>query len=94
MDNLCGKCRRWGRGGFQLSESKMGLRFKGASFDDNSGSGSAWTLAAFWQPGASRRWRVGAEWLDVDAERPEALRSGASPRVGGEQVQLGIRFAL
>jgi hypothetical protein len=34
-DNLCGECSKWGNGGFTLKESKMGLRFRGASFDDN-----------------------------------------------------------
>eukprot|EP00961_Rhodomonas_salina_P097042 1305450-Rhodomonas_salina.1 len=33
-DNMCGKCEKTA-GGFKLSEPKMGLRFNGASFDDN-----------------------------------------------------------
>jgi len=40
-DNLCGKCTALPGGGFELSESKAGLRFAGASFDDNQiGTGS------------------------------------------------------
>ena len=35
MDNLCGECTALPGGGFQLKESKAGLRFAGASFDDN-----------------------------------------------------------
>ena len=34
-DNMCGECKAWGNGGFSLSETKMGLRFQGYSFDDN-----------------------------------------------------------
>ena len=40
-DNLCGECEALPGGGFKLSEGKMGLRFAGASFDDNEiGTGS------------------------------------------------------
>ena len=40
-DNLCGKCTALSGGGFRLEEPKMGLRFGGASFDDNQiGKGS------------------------------------------------------
>ena len=34
-DNLCGKCTRLPGGGFRLEETKYGLRYAGASFDDN-----------------------------------------------------------
>jgi hypothetical protein len=34
-DNLCGKCEALPNGGFKLSETKQGLRYAGASFDDN-----------------------------------------------------------
>ncbi len=34
-DNMCGMCDAWGNGGFKLSELNAGLRFEGASFDDN-----------------------------------------------------------
>eukprot|EP00961_Rhodomonas_salina_P092795 1248869-Rhodomonas_salina.1 len=40
-DNMCGECKSWGSGGFELRENAMGIRFNGASFDDNQiGKGS------------------------------------------------------
>lgn len=35
LDNLCGKCTALPGGGFKLEELKAGLRYAGASFDDN-----------------------------------------------------------
>ena len=44
-DNLCGECLALAGGGFQLKEPKMGLRFSGASFDDqNLATGSYQTM--------------------------------------------------
>lgn len=41
MDNMCGKCTALPGGGFQLEETSAGLRYAGASFDDNQiGTGS------------------------------------------------------
>jgi len=41
LDNMCGKCTALPGGGFQLEETKAGLRYAGASFDDNQiGKGS------------------------------------------------------
>ena len=87
----------WARAGWRLSaryDDFATTDVDGASFDDNSGSGSGWTVAAFWQPVLRQRWRLGVEWLDVEADRPEALREGLSSQVGGTALQFGIRFAL
>ncbi len=48
-DNLCGKCTKYGTSGFKLEESKAGLRFNGASFDDNQIGASF--VRSVWCPG-------------------------------------------
>lgn len=57
--------------------------------DDNSESGSAWTLALMLSFG--ERWRAGFELLDVEADRPQAARAGSS-RLDGRSALAELRY--
>ncbi|AKS42582.1 hypothetical protein [Wenzhouxiangella marina] len=56
-------------------------------FDDR---GQAWTLA--WIRAVGQRSRLGVEWSWLDANRPVALASGASPDAGGMRLMLEWRW--
>ncbi len=59
--------------------------------DDNSERGSAWTLAIL---GTLREhWRVGLEMLYLDAERPQAGRSGTAD-LGGNSFRAELRYSF
>ncbi|MEM1177204.1 MAG: hypothetical protein AAGM22_02570 [Acidobacteriota bacterium] len=60
-------------------------------YDPNDGAGSAWTIAAFYEP---ERWplRLGAEWLDVDAERTSSGLVTGDRLVGGQSVTVELRY--
>lgn len=59
--------------------------------EDNDERGHALTLAAFRDlaPG----WRLGAEWLRVNARRSGAVELGLGERVDGDQLRLELRWS-
>lgn len=61
------------------------------ALDDNREDGRAWTLAVLVP--IDEHWRAGAEWLDVEADRPSAGRAG-SPPVDGDSVRAELRFVF
>ncbi|MEO1370075.1 MAG: hypothetical protein AAFX50_23075, partial [Acidobacteriota bacterium] len=66
-------------------------RDESAGYDPNDGDGSAWALAAFYEP---ERWplRLGAEWLDVDAERTSSGLVTGDRAVGGQSLTIELRY--
>ncbi len=59
--------------------------------DDNSEDGSAWTLAVLGTLG--EHWRVGAEMLYLEADRPQALASGTAD-LGGNSFRAELRYSF
>lgn len=58
--------------------------------DDNNEDGEAWTLAFFWEGAGNLR--VGAELLDLDADRPEAAASGFEANTDATSLSLEVRY--
>lgn len=59
--------------------------------DDNREDGSAWTAALLVRLG--ERWRLGAEWLRLAADRPAARAPGA-PTLDGDSLRFELRWAF
>lgn len=59
--------------------------------DDNREDGSAWTLAVLGTLG--EHWRVGAEMLYLEADRPQAMASGTSD-LGGNSFRAELRYSF
>jgi hypothetical protein len=84
----------WSRGPFRVSgrleafdnEDRDGVA------EPNGEDGWALTGAVFWQ--ATRLLRVGAEYLDVHAQRPAAAFSGADPDTDAQRAMLELRLAF
>ena len=66
-------------------------RDRSVGYDPNDGDGTAWTLAAFYEP---ERWplRVGVEWLDADVERTSAGLVLGDRAVGGQSFTIELRY--
>ncbi|MEM8995036.1 MAG: hypothetical protein AAGF23_09630 [Acidobacteriota bacterium] len=66
-------------------------RDESVGYDPNDGGGSAWALAAFYEP---ERYplRLGAEWLDVDAERTSSGLVTGDRTVGGQSLTVELRY--
>jgi len=60
--------------------------------DNNNESGSAWTAA--WLVGVGSRYKVGAEYLRVDSDRPARSYAGLDPRAVETLVQIALRVVL
>lgn len=60
------------------------------ALDDNNENGRALTLAWLWR--FAERWRVGAEWLRVSAERPTLAVLDIPTEPDDHQVSLSIRY--
>ena len=54
--------------------------------------GRAWTLA--WLHGFPRNVRAGIEFTRINADHTEATENGFSPRVGGRQVMVELRWSF
>lgn len=59
-------------------------------YDNNNEDGHAWTFAAFWEP--TTQLRVGVEYLEVEARRPDAVLSGFDPNTDGRSIKLELRW--
>lgn len=60
--------------------------------ENNDEDGTAWTFAVFWEPG--ERWRLGAELVDLDADRPAAAQSGFDPNTDARSLLVELRYYL
>ncbi len=58
--------------------------------ENNDERGSAWTAAAFWQPG--ERFRLGLEYLALGSRRPAAAESGGDANTNARQWTLEARI--
>ena len=58
--------------------------------ESNDDDGRAWTVAAFWD--ATPSIRLGAEYLDLRADRPAALQSGFDPDTDGRTLAVELRY--
>lgn len=57
----------------------------------NTERGHAYSLAAFRDLGLG--WRLGAEWLRMQAKRPGALELGLGERIDGDQLRIELRWS-
>ncbi len=63
----------------------------GGIWEDNREDGRAWTLALLVPLGQS--WRAGVEYLNLEVDRPAAVRAG-SPPPDGDSVRAEVRYAF
>jgi hypothetical protein len=84
----------WSRGAWRASArfDAFDNRDRDGTAEPGQESGHAVTLAAFWTHGA--RLRLGAEYLELRAQRPAAATSGADPDTDARRalVELRLRF--
>jgi hypothetical protein len=88
------RARRLSRGPWRLSARYD--RFEtvdrdGTPGDDNEESGRARTVALLYSAG--ERWRLGLEWLEVDARRPIAGALGG-PSLDGDALRAELRWTF
>lgn len=66
-------------------------RDESVGYDPNDGGGSAWAFAGFYEP-AQWPLRLGAEWLDVNAERTSSGLVTGDRMVGGQSLTVELRY--
>jgi hypothetical protein len=85
----------WSRGPWRLSTRWDRFETEERDFhpqgDVNDETGDAWTFALLYRIGS--RVRLGAEWLELSADRPAAVAAGANPDTDGRTVQVEARVS-
>ena len=84
----------WGRGKWRLSTRVDGFRNRDLDGTAEPGqeSGRAWTVAVLWQP--LEAFRIGAEYLDLRAQRPAAAYSAADPDTDARRGVIELRLTF
>lgn len=59
-------------------------------YGDSKEDGHAWTIAAFWEP--TTQLRLGLEFLQLEAQRPDAALAGFDPDTDGRSIKLELRW--
>jgi phosphate-selective porin len=81
----------WTRGAWRVSARVEGFENEDRDGVAEPGQESGWavTAAAFWTP--SQALRLGAEYLELRAQRPAAAFSGADPNTDARRAVLELR---